>query len=160
MPRRICGSFVEDDVRLRRTASPILGFCAKRRGRYGRNDGARQSREKSKPQQALSDLEFTHAWAGTWDAIDPAFDDDFGHYGARAATAALAGGEEAFGRFAEEGLEHFLPLWRDALRLGGNVAADQVRCWLLALDVARLDRSYEARVRPLLAEWAAKGGKK
>ena len=102
--------------------------------------------------EALVALEFTHAWAGSWDAIDPAFDDDFGHYGARAATIALAApGEATFARFADEGLAYFLPLWRDALRFGGNVAADQVRCWLVALDVARRERSFDGQVRPLLA---------
>jgi hypothetical protein len=86
--------------------------------------------------EALYALEYAHHWGGTWDAIDPAFDDGYGHYGARAATIARAlPGELAFRRFAVEGLRHFLPLWRDALLLGGNVAADQVRCWRVASDL-------------------------
>lgn len=100
---------------------------------------------------ALAVLEFAHHWAGTWDAIDPAFDDDFGHYGARAATIARALPEDVlFRRFAIEGLGHFLPLWQDAVRFGGNVAADQVRCWRIAADVARVDPSVRAVLEPVL----------
>ncbi len=91
--------------------------------------------------EALAELEYAHHWSGTWDAIDPGFDDDFGHYGARAATIALALPDAAlFRRFAQEGFAHYVPLWRDALRLGGNLAADQVRCWRIAADIAALGR--------------------
>lgn len=101
--------------------------------------------------EALAALEFTHHWAGTWDAIDPAFDDDFGHYGARAATIARARPDDAFfRRFALEGLRHFLPLWRDAVRFGGNVAADQVRCWRAAADLARVEPSLRPALEPVL----------
>jgi hypothetical protein len=90
--------------------------------------------------EALAALEFTHHWSGTWDGIDPAFDDDYGHYGARAATIGLTLPEEVlFQRFASEGMAHFLPLWRDAMRFGGNLAADQVRCWRIAADLARIE---------------------
>ncbi|MCY2958565.1 MAG: hypothetical protein NTY35_00205 [Planctomycetota bacterium] len=100
---------------------------------------------------ALGALEFTNHWAGTWDAIDPAFDDDFGHYGARSATIARAlPADVLFRRFALEGLRHFLPLWRDATRFGGNVAADQVRCWRVAADLALVDPSLRAELEPAL----------
>jgi len=100
---------------------------------------------------ALATLEFTHHWAGTWDRIDPAFDDDFGHYAGRAATIARARPDDMlFRRFAVEGLRHFLPLWRDATRFGGNVAADQVRCWRIALDLVRIDPSLRAELEPVL----------
>jgi hypothetical protein len=102
--------------------------------------------------EALAAFEFTHVWAGSWDGIDPAFDDDFGTYGARAVTiAGAAPQDKLFRNFALEGFGHFEPLWRDALRLGGNVAADQVRCWVLLADLARLDEGAAARIRPLLA---------
>jgi hypothetical protein len=102
--------------------------------------------------EALAAFEFTQAWAGEWSRIDPSFDDDFGHYGARAVTIAGAAPSDAlFRRFALEGFAHFEPLWRDALRLGGNVAADQVRCWVLLADLARLDEQAGARIRPLLS---------
>lgn len=101
--------------------------------------------------EALATFEFTQAWAGVWWKIDPAFDDDFGHYGARAVTIAGAAPQDAlFRHFALEGLAHFEPLWRDALRLGGNVAADQVRCWTMLADLARLDADAAKRIRPLL----------
>lgn len=100
---------------------------------------------------ALAALEYANHWAGTWDGIDPAFDDDYGHYGGRAATIARAlPGEVAFGRFAIEGMRHFLPLWRDATRFGGNVAADQVRCWRIAADLVRIDPSLRAELEPAL----------
>jgi hypothetical protein len=101
--------------------------------------------------EAFAAFEFTHHWSGSWSAIEPAFDDDYGHYGARAATIALAlPKDKLFHRFVVEGFEHFAPLWRDAVRLGGNVAADQVRCWSIACEVARLEPSFAPRVRALL----------
>jgi len=97
--------------------------------------------------EALATLEFAHHWAGKWDEIDPAFDDDFGHYGARSATIARASGSELpFHRFAVEGMRHFLGPWRDATRFGGNLAADQVRCWRIAADLVRI----EPELRPEL----------
>ena len=102
--------------------------------------------------EALATFEFTQVWAGDWSKIDPAFDDDFGHYGARAVTiAGAAAQDKLFRNFALAGFAHFEPLWRDALRLGGNVAADQVRCWVLLGDLARLDPDAGQRIRPLLA---------
>jgi hypothetical protein len=102
--------------------------------------------------EALAAFEFTQVWAGAWSSIDPAFDDDFGTYGARAVTiAGAAPQDELFRHFALEGFAHFEPLWRDALRLGGNVAADQVRCWTLLADLARLDEQAAQRIRTLLA---------
>jgi hypothetical protein len=101
--------------------------------------------------EAFATFEFTHHWSGTWEAVDPAFDDEYGHYGARAATIARAvPKDKLFRRFVIEGFEHFSPLWRDAVRLGGNVAADQVRCWSIACDVARLEPSLAPRIRGLL----------
>lgn len=89
--------------------------------------------------EALATLEFTHHWAGTWEFVDPGFDDDFGHYGCRAAAAARARpAEETFQRFAREGWEHYAPIWHDALRFGGNVAADQTRCWRIGVDLVHL----------------------
>ena len=93
--------------------------------------------------EALLTLEFTNHWAGTWSDVDPGFDDNFGHYGARAATAARVKPDEMlFLSFATEGWKHYEPIWRDALRFGGNVAADQVRCWKVGVDLAHLDESW------------------
>lgn len=103
--------------------------------------------------EALRVLEFTNHWAGTWDTIDPAFDDDYGHYGARCATIARALPQEsAFERFAVEGFRHFAPLWRDAMRFGGNLAADQVRTWRIAADVARTEPELAAHLAPLVSD--------
>jgi hypothetical protein len=96
--------------------------------------------------EALSTFEYTNYWGGGWSAIDPAFDDNFGHYGARAATIALARPDDKlFHRFAIDGFLHFAPMWRDALRLGGNVAADQVRCWDIVGNVVRIEPSLASR---------------
>jgi hypothetical protein len=104
--------------------------------------------------EPLAMVEFTNRWAGTWDAIDPGFDDDFGHYAARAARAACAMPEETlFRRFALEGWKHYDPIWRDALRYGGNIAADQVRCWKIGVDLAHLDPLMRPDMGPLL--WMA-----
>lgn len=101
--------------------------------------------------EALATFEFTHVWQGTWWMIDSAFDDEFGFYAARAVTIARAAPKDAlFRNFALEGWRHFRPLWRDALRLGGNVAADQVRCWVLLAELAQLDATAAEEIRPLL----------
>lgn len=101
--------------------------------------------------EPLATLEFTNYWHGTWDAIDPGFDDNFGHYGARAARAAReVPTETTFRRFALEGWKHYESMWHDALRFGGNVAADQTRCWKIGVDLARVDPSLKATMGPLL----------
>lgn len=101
--------------------------------------------------EALASFEFAHSWAGTWDKIDPAFDDEYGHFGARAVTIALAVPDDPlYRRFGTEAFAHFAPLWRDALRLGGNVAADQVRCWVLLADQQRQDSANRAAILELL----------
>ena len=100
---------------------------------------------------AFAQFEFTHFWPGTWDAIDPGFDDNYGHYGARAVEAWKAHPDEAaFRNVAEGGARHYMPLWRDALQLGGNIAADQVRCWKILREVAALEPSLQDKVADLL----------
>lgn len=101
--------------------------------------------------ESLAAFELTHLWSGTWQQIDPAFDDEFGHYGARAATSWRVVPEEpAFRRYALGGWKHFQPLWRDSVRLGGTCAADQVRCWVLLLDVAELEPEAKPAIRALI----------
>ena len=105
-------------------------------------------------EELRSGFEFSHVWWGTWDRIDPGFDDEFGNYGARAASIALLDPDgkegQAFRAIALEGWKHYAPIWRDALRLGGNVAADQVRCWNLLADVVRIDPSQKASIADIL----------
>ncbi|MFT5052662.1 MAG: hypothetical protein ACI8QZ_004098 [Chlamydiales bacterium] len=102
---------------------------------------------------ALGVLEYAHIWPGVWHSIDPGFDDQFGHYGARAAVLWRAWPDErSFRRLAYSGLGHYVPLWADALRLGGNVAADQVRCWAISLDVIDLEPSALEHLAPVLAD--------
>jgi hypothetical protein len=101
-------------------------------------------------EELRSSFEFDHVWWGTWDRIDPGFDDEFGNYGARAASIALADpqGKEgaAFRAIALDGWRYYAPLWRDAARLGGNIAADQVRCWSLLADLAQVEPSEESSI--------------
>ena len=102
---------------------------------------------------AVLEMEYAHWWPGTWDGIDPGFDDDYGHYGQRAAQMLEAWPDvPAFERLSVEGLVHYLPLWRDAVRFGGNVAADQVRCWEIATRLARLRPELRAEVAGRLDE--------
>jgi len=104
---------------------------------------------------ALAVLEYEHIWPGVWHSIDPGFDDQYGHYGARAAVLWRAWpGERPFRRLAYSGLGHYVPIWQDALRLGGNVAADQVRCWAICLDVIELEPSALEHLAPVLADAA------
>ncbi len=94
---------------------------------------------------AVAELEFTHYWGGTWDRIDPDFDDSYGNWGAKTTTMLVAWPENpVFGRFTSHGFEHFAPLWLDALRFGGSIAADQTRCWEFLLRYAQVVPSSHA----------------
>jgi hypothetical protein len=119
--------------------------------RLGRLTGQGELRDVAR--DAVLEMEYAHWWPGTWQGIDPGFDDDYGHYGQRAAQMLEAWPEvPAFERLAVDGLEHYLPLWRDAVRFGGNVAADQVRCWEIAARLARLRPELRAPVAERLDE--------
>lgn len=118
-------------------------------GRLARLTG--EERFVAAAREAVAEFEYTHFWPGSWSEIDPGFDDNYGHYGARAATLWQAYPEDAtFRRIALGGFRHYAPLWRDALRLGGNVAADQVRCWGVAAVVARLEPAERERAAGLV----------
>jgi hypothetical protein len=56
--------------------------------------------------------------------------------------------ERAFQSFALDGWRFFAPLWKDSLRLGGFIAADQVRCWMILKRIVALDE----RERPLVQQ--------
>ena len=100
---------------------------------------------------ALAEFEFTHHWPGNWEHIDPGFDDDFGTYGARAVIMLGAYPDDpAFRGLVRGGLEYFAPRWQDALRFGGTIAADQVRCWRLLLEYAEHDPSSLDELRTLV----------
>ncbi|MEE8469004.1 MAG: hypothetical protein V3T22_11130, partial [Planctomycetota bacterium] len=101
--------------------------------------------------EALARLEYVHSWPGTWAGIDPGFDDRFGHFGARSLVMWRAQPDRpVFGRLVMEGYRYYAPLWRDALRLGGNVAADQVRCWRILVELTELQPALRGEVAPLL----------
>ena len=101
--------------------------------------------------EACVELEFENTWPGTWDGIDPGFDDLFGHFGARATTMWQAYPEDrVFRAIAAGGGEHHAGRWRGALRVGGNVAADQVRCWEIYRDVAELEPEFADEAAELL----------
>ncbi|TAJ04002.1 MAG: hypothetical protein EPO68_17260 [Planctomycetota bacterium] len=105
--------------------------------------------------EALFALEFAHHWPGTWDHIDPGFDDNFGHYGERAVAAARAlPSVAAFQEFAVTGYLRYGPLLTQALRFGGNIAADQTRCWWILRELAVLDPGLRDVTRVLLLEAA------
>lgn len=90
--------------------------------------------------EAVLEVEFANLWPGTWKTIDPGFDDTYGHIGER--SMAMAGAwpsEPAFGRLVRTGRSHFEPLWSQALEHGGNIAADQVRCWRILAELTELD---------------------
>ena len=102
--------------------------------------------------EAVLELSYDHYWPGTWDRIDPGFDDNYGHYGERALVMWEAWPDEpAFRQMALSGFDHYAPLWRDALRYGGNIAADQVRCWRIAAGIAELSPDRAELVNELLA---------
>lgn len=89
---------------------------------------------------AVAHLLYTHTWVGDWDEIDPGFDDNYGHYGGRGVVLWGAYPEVSMFRdLAMGGWDYYAPRWRDTLRFGGNVAADQVRCWRIFAEAARLE---------------------
>ena len=101
---------------------------------------------------ALAAFEFYHHWPGDWHDVDPGFDDDFGIYGARAVTMLAAFPDDSgMGALVDEGWAHYRDMWRDGLRMGGSVAADQVRCWKLMLQRAGQRPALEGELRPLLS---------
>jgi hypothetical protein len=101
---------------------------------------------------ALAAFEFTHHWPGNWHDVDPGFDDDFGHYGARAVTMLSAFPDDAgMGALVDEGWAHYRDMWGDCLRMGGSVAADQIRCWKLMLQRVSQKPELGPELRPLLS---------
>ncbi len=120
------------------------------------------TRHRIAAREAVRVLEYAHHWPGTWDRIDPGFDDDYGHYGERAVTMWEAWPDEpAFRDLALSGWHTFAPLWRLAVRHGGNIAADQVRCWRIAERIARLEPGLGDEIAALVDEAARlhfKGG--
>ena len=88
---------------------------------------------------AVATLLYTHYWPGSWNRIDPGFDDDFGHYAARAGLMAHCFPEEPlFRRVIDTGWDRYRVLWDQSLKFGGSMAADQVRCWKLLIDYSEL----------------------
>lgn len=102
---------------------------------------------------ALADFTYLLYWGGTWERIDPDFDDSWGTWGGKATLMLAASPEDPLlAGFVGHGFEHFAPLWRDAARFGGSMAADQVRCWDLSLRYASLRPAARPRVDELLAD--------
>jgi len=101
--------------------------------------------------EATLEFEFVHFWPGSWQEIDPGFDDTFGNFGARSIDLWRAAPDEPmFRRIVRSGFEYFAPIWRDALQLGGNVAADQVRCWQILVDLSALEPETTPEIAELL----------
>lgn len=114
-------------------------------------DAELAARARHAAEEAVLTLAYDHFWPGSWASIDPGFDDNYGHYGARAtAMWAAHPGDEVFSALALSGFRRYAPLWLDATRYGGNVATDQVRCWEIALDIAALAPENGSEVARLL----------
>ena len=122
-------------------------------GRLGAVAGDRRFTDAAR--RALAELEFIHHWGGSWDRLDPDFDDTFGTFAEGSVTLLRHHPDDpVFGRVVASGWEHFRGPWRDALRHGGSVAADQVRCWSVLADYARLVPDVREELAPLLGEAA------
>lgn len=156
---------------LRFGTQPDGGVAAKYRPRDGRIDlGVHHLRRLDVPAQiarlarltsderllaaardATAAVEYTHYWPGSWAEIDPGFDDDYGHYGRRASVMWEAWPDEPlFRRIARGGFTHYEQMWRNAMRLGGNIAADQIRCWRTVARIGRVEPELLPRIAPLL----------
>ncbi|MBK8178080.1 MAG: hypothetical protein IPK67_04130 [Planctomycetes bacterium] len=102
---------------------------------------------------ALAEFTYTLYWGGTWERIDPDFDDSWGTWGGKAVTLLAASPEDPLlSSFVSHGFRHFAPLWRDAARFGGSMAADQTRCWDLALRYAEVEPAVRGELDVLLHE--------
>lgn len=144
--------YVPEDASPRTDAAPLRRLdVAAELARLAKLTGDRRFTEAA--ERALAEFEFTNHWPGTWDRIDPGFDDSFGHYGARAVTMLEAFPDDpVFRRVVASGWKVYAPLWRDALRFGGSMAADQVRCWDLLERYTRLEPSARDEFRLTLAD--------
>ena len=134
-----------------RSASPIRSLdLPAQLARLGVITGEERYLEATR--RAFARLEYTHSWRGSWDFLDPGFDDHFGYFGQRSVRLwELAPDEHPFSDLARTGFDYYLPLWRDAVRLGAFVAADEVRCWEIIRDICRLDPELRPRAVPLLS---------
>ncbi|MCK6446648.1 MAG: hypothetical protein L6Q99_09675 [Planctomycetes bacterium] len=142
--------YVPEDASPRTDAAPLRRLdVAAELARLAKLTGERRFTEAA--ERALAEFEFTNHWPGTWDRIDPGFDDSFGHYGARAVTMLEAFPDDpVFRRVVASGWQVYGPLWRDAIRFGGSMAADQVRCWDLLERYTRLEPSARDEFRRTL----------
>jgi hypothetical protein len=59
--------------------------------------------------------------------------------------------DSGMGALVDEGWAHYRDMWRDGLRMGGSVAADQVRCWKLMLQRVDQKPTMGGELRPLLS---------
>lgn len=101
---------------------------------------------------AVATLLYTHYWPGSWNRIDPGFDDDFGHYAGRVGVMVANFPEEPlFRRLIDTGWDRYRVLWPQALGLGGSMAADQVRCWKLLLAYSAVRPDIRPELDVLLA---------
>ena len=104
--------------------------------------------------RAVRRFEYTHYWSGQWDYLDPGFDDHFGHFGARGVVMWKYHPDvPSFRQLTVKGLAYYLPIWKDAVRLGGYIAVDEVRCWEILFDAAQLDEEIRGIAREYL--WPA-----
>jgi hypothetical protein len=100
---------------------------------------------------AVDAFAYLHYWPGELERIDPGFDDDFGHYGARAVAMTRALPEQpVFRALAMSGFERYAPLWREAARAGASMAADQVRCWDLLIELSEVEKTVADALPTLL----------
>jgi len=106
--------------------------------------------------EAVLTLDYLHSWPATPRKIDPGFDDNYGHYGARSVVMWKHHPDDpVFRELALSGYRRYAPLLDRLLGLGGYVAADQVRCWRIFTDVAALEPEL-ARETPRLLWRAAR----
>jgi hypothetical protein len=137
------GRAIPDVSDLRRLHVPAL--LARHAASQGDEAGLRLAR------QAVAAFLYTHLWVGEWHEIDPGFDDRFGNYGACGVELWRAAPKDKYlAHITRSGIKYFLPRWHDALRFGGNIAADQVRCWKLMLEACELDPSIRTELAPVL----------
>jgi len=102
---------------------------------------------------AVATMLYTHYWPGDWRKIDPGFDDDFGHYGDRAATMSACFPEEKlFRRVVDSAWDKFRVVWPQAIRFGGSMAADQVRGWKILSEYSALRPDIREELDGILEE--------
>jgi hypothetical protein len=101
--------------------------------------------------RALARAEYAHAWTGSFEGIDPGFNDFYGNLGACSFAMWRAWPDDPMlGRLAVSGLDFYAPLWYRVHRHGRGASPDQERAWEVAIGLLELQPERRDTLSALL----------